>query len=88
MPIEHVSAGSELTDAAADELKRFMGALARCFATKTLSVVFYERYIPTRAKQHMNVQVIPIPTHLAGQTEQAFRNEGRMNPLQIPSIGN
>jgi hypothetical protein len=55
MPIEHVSAGSELTPAAHTEMKRFMDALTKCFATKNLSVVFYERYIPTRGKQVLSV---------------------------------
>lgn len=60
LPIVHVNSSLDLTPDQSAEVERYKLALRRYYRSRGMECVLYERYIPTKAAQHMHIQVHPM----------------------------
>ena len=60
LPIVHVSSSLDLTPEQRVEVDRYKLALRKYYRSRGQECVMYERYIPTRAAQHMHIQIVPL----------------------------
>jgi hypothetical protein len=60
LPIVHVSSSLDLTPEQRVEVDRYKLALRKYYRSRGMECVMYERFIPTRAAQHMHIQIVPL----------------------------
>ena len=75
LPIVHVSSSLELTPEQRVEMDRYKLALRRYYRSRGQECVMYERFIPTRAAQHMHIQVVPVSREQARTARQTLLAE-------------
>lgn len=75
LPIVHVSSSLELSNEQRTEMDRYKLALRRYYRSRGLECVMYERFIPTRAAQHMHIQVVPVSREQARTARQTLLAE-------------
>jgi len=77
LPIVHVSSSLDLTAEQRAEVDRYKLALRKYYRSEGLECVMYERFIPTRAAQHMHIQIIPLTRAQALAARQTLLDEAR-----------
>jgi diadenosine tetraphosphate (Ap4A) HIT family hydrolase len=77
LPIVHVSSSLDLTAEQRSEVDRYKLALRKYYRSKGLECVMYERFIPTRAAQHMHIQIIPLTREQALLARKTLLEEAR-----------
>lgn len=67
LPINHLSSSHALSSDVTTELTQYKHAFNRYFNSRnpTQWALFFERHIPTRAAQHLNLNAIPIPKRIS-----------------------
>lgn len=75
MPVDHVTSQSQFSDEQTTELSKYKQALKDCYAAQSMSIIFFERNIPTRAGQHCHVNCIPLPNAVAESAQQFIEKE-------------
>lgn len=86
LPVSHVKSSTALTPDAVAEMKKYQLAVQQMWATKGKVPVFMERFISTRAAQHMNMQVVPVPKALAGQVGPHFEQAARNANIELVKV--
>lgn len=76
LPVAHVACSLELTDAAAAEIDRYVGALRTCFEARGAALVVFERYMASGSFEHMHLQAMPLPMAVATKARAGFEQHG------------
>ena len=89
LPIVHVASSLDLTPEQATEMDRYKLTLRKYYRSKGFDCIMYERFIPTRAAQHMHIQIIPVTRDQARVAkglilEQAKALHAECNFQEIP----
>ena len=77
LPIAHIPCSLDLSEAAAAEIDKYVGALRKCFEARGASLLLFERYMGSGSFEHMHIQALPIPSQLAGSARAAFEAHGQ-----------
>ena len=83
LPIAHVQAGTDMNEAQAKEMSRFRDALTRYYASQSLTPLFYERNIPTRAGQHFHLQCVPLTAQQEASALATLQTEAAALHIQL-----
>ncbi len=75
LPIMHVPCSVELHEEGRQELAKYRLALQTHAAANTSFVLFYERHIPTRSTQHMQLQAVPLELTQAMKAVDVLKEE-------------
>ena len=62
----------ELSDAERAEVAAYVSALRVSYAARGEALLLFERYVGNSQFEHMHVQVVPLPPHIAGGAAAAF----------------
>jgi len=91
LPVSHTPYTSALPEEARAEMANWKQALIRCFGSKNMGVVFYERHMPTKSTQHMQIHAIPVTASqrksVKAAIENAFEAKGLALEVLQPSAG-
>jgi len=82
IPIEHHPAIAALSASALAEVEKYKSALLKYFAKKDMSMVVFERNLPTKGTLHGHLQIVPVPQALIAKALPQLQSEA--SALSIP----
>ena len=83
LPIAHVQAATEMNEAQGKEVNRFRDALTQYYSSQSLTPLFYERNIPTRAGQHFHLQCVPLTEQQQASALTMLQSEAAALNIQL-----
>ena len=86
LPIAHVQAATELNEPQTQEMSRFRDALTRYYSSMSLTPLFYERNIPTRAGQHFHLQCVPLTAQQQAAALPLLQSEAAALNIQLDTL--
>ena len=86
LPIAHIQSATEMSEAQATEMDRFREALTRYYASQSLTPLFYERNIPTRAGQHFHLQCVPLTSQQQASALALLQSEAAALNIQLDTM--
>jgi len=82
IPIEHHPAIALLPDSTHVEVDKYKDAMLKYFGKKGMSMLVFERNLPTKGTLHGHLQIIPVPNALITKALPQLRSEA--TALSIP----
>ncbi|XP_069960745.1 CWF19-like protein 1 isoform X2 [Cherax quadricarinatus] len=83
LPITHFQSTADLDDDSTQEIEKFKKALRKMFRKNGQDVVFFERNYHS---QHLQVQVVPVPSDAAPHLQDAFMDAAESNGIAVDEI--
>ena len=83
IPISHKPSSLDLAPHEQAEVAAYCDALRACFAASGESVLIFERYMGSGSFEHMHLQVVPLPHHLATGARDAFVARGKSRGINF-----
>lgn len=86
LPVQHVACVADVSADGEDELEKYKSAIRMYAAGLTKYVFFYERYMPTRGPQHMQLQAIPLDIAQALRCVKVLNDEFKRRGLKVEEL--
>ncbi|XP_078697782.1 CWF19-like protein 1 [Branchiostoma floridae x Branchiostoma belcheri] len=83
LPIGHYQSMVEATAEVHEEIEKYKSALRKLFQSQGKECVFYERNYKT---QHLQIQVVPVPSHLSEDVGEVFQEQSQMKNLELAEL--
>ncbi|KAL1523613.1 hypothetical protein AB1Y20_018549 [Prymnesium parvum] len=83
IPIAHRACSLELTADERVEVGKYVDVLRRGFAARGQVAICFERFMCNSQFEHMHLQVVPLPPHLANGAAAAFKTHGERIGIQF-----
>ena len=76
LPIVHKRCLLELSESEEKEVSAYLEAMRRCCEARGQQLVVFERYMGRSQFEHMHLQAVPLPAHLAAGAREHFERHG------------
>ena len=76
LPIVHKRCLLELSESEEKEVGAYLEAMRRCCEARGQKLVVFERYMGRSQFEHMHLQAVPLPAHLAAGAREHFERHG------------